>query len=337
LTEPLRVQQGSNGPCVAVVGMHRSGTSATAGMLIAMGLDGPRGEDLVVATESNQRGHWESEAVNVINADVLSSIGASTYAPAVPGQGWEHAGSLDELRRQARNWYGDTSLGRPVVLKDPRLCLTLPFWRTVEAPVAAIFVLRDPLQVAASLQARDELTILLGLALFDRYVRSAACVLEGLPTLVVEYDSLLSDPGKSWDAVVDFLVRAGVEVRRDVPGSARGQLDPRLRHQHGGLSGYEAVAGAETELLSALVAQSGEHACWQPPDLPAEPPWVNDVIQMQLELTELAQKRHQLYWTSRSRPVRMMNALWRFTGRGPKPLSGQDESVEWSRRSGLQH
>ena len=70
-------------PCLAVVGMHRSGTSATAGLLIGFGLDGPRADDLFPADSSNERGHWESESVHLCNAHMLAARGADAYAPPV--------------------------------------------------------------------------------------------------------------------------------------------------------------------------------------------------------------------------------------------------------------
>jgi len=48
--------------------------------------------------------------------------------------------------------------------------------------------------VARSLERRDGIPVLDGLALWERYNRSALAALRGLPVTVVEYDSVVADP-----------------------------------------------------------------------------------------------------------------------------------------------
>ncbi len=219
-------------PCVAVVGMHRSGTSATAGLLVGLGLDGPQEDDLVPADSSNERGHWESESVHLCNSHVLAAWGATAYAPPPVETGWESAARFDDARREATQWFTSTSAGRPLVMKDPRLCLTLPLWRAaIPARLGAVLVLRDPMEVARSLQARDGIPVMLGLAMWDRYLRSAAVGLAGLPSLVVEYDAMLANPVKATESMSDFLEQLGVRAEAGMRDAAAGRLDPRLRHQ----------------------------------------------------------------------------------------------------------
>ena len=60
----------------------------------------------------------------------------------------------------------------PVVWKDPRSCLLLPYWLAhLPKPVAAVFIWRWPLSVAGSLQARDGMHLADGVALWERYNR----------------------------------------------------------------------------------------------------------------------------------------------------------------------
>ena len=173
-------------PCVAVIGMGRSGTSATAGLLVGLGLTGPSGDDLLPATSSNERGHWESIAVIACNGRLLRAVGATPTGPPPVTLEWDGVPDHAERLAEAEEWYRDTYTGAPIVVKDPRMCLTLSFWRkALPQPLAALFVLRDPLSVARSLQARDGLPMSLGLALWDRYVRSASLGLAGMPTLVI--------------------------------------------------------------------------------------------------------------------------------------------------------
>ena len=55
-------------PTIVVVGMHRSGTSATVDIRFGLGLAGPGRDDLVAGDSSNERGHWESHEVQLCNS-----------------------------------------------------------------------------------------------------------------------------------------------------------------------------------------------------------------------------------------------------------------------------
>src|SRR5580700_6286943 len=46
---------------VAVLGMHRSGTSLLTNLLNVLGVD--LGEDLLAGNASNEMGHWENESI----------------------------------------------------------------------------------------------------------------------------------------------------------------------------------------------------------------------------------------------------------------------------------
>ena len=61
-----------------VLGMHRSGTSALAGVLGLCGLALPK--TLVPAGEANEKGFWESEPVKQVNDDLLNALGATWHS-----------------------------------------------------------------------------------------------------------------------------------------------------------------------------------------------------------------------------------------------------------------
>ncbi len=161
--------------CVYVVGMHRSGTSAVAGMLGRLGLCVPWGDDLIPATATNAGGHWESKQLVGLNHRLLARHGGTWSAPPDLSAGWEFDPGLDDLAREAAALF-ESSLGsRPAAWKDPRLCVVLPFWqRVVRPPTAAVFVYREPLEVAASLTARNGFQRLHGCAYAERCPRAEA-------------------------------------------------------------------------------------------------------------------------------------------------------------------
>ncbi len=266
-------------PCVAVIGMGRSGTSATAGLLVDLGLAAGPPDDLVPASVDNERGHWESNTVLWLNVRLLRAVGGTTFGPPPVTLEWDDTLNYEKRVANAGRWYTETYSGTPLVVKDPRMCLTLGFWRkALPVPMAALFVLRDPLAVARSLHARDELPMSLGLALWDRYVRSASLGLRGLPTLVLEYDQMLSDPIATTSTIVKFLNTVDIDVSPEAQELASRRLDPGLRHHQLQEDEYSDLATVQHQVFERLVSRVGIHGAWTPESLPEPPLWVEDCL-----------------------------------------------------------
>jgi hypothetical protein len=145
---------------VVVLGFHRSGTSMLTRLLNLLGVDlGPADELLGADANDNVRGYWEPKWMIELNDELLAAQGGVyAHPPALP-HGWEHDPQLEPLRRRAREHlaasFGDTPLWG---IKDPRLCLTLPFWQPLLAEhgvaVSYVLALRSPVESAASMLRR---------------------------------------------------------------------------------------------------------------------------------------------------------------------------------------
>ena len=177
------VPNGTN-RCLYVIGMHRSGTSATTGLITKLGLRGPAEDDVFRGSRFNAQGNKESVTLTGFNEEILLSLGGEWSAPTVLEPHWEKAPAMVDRRSRASALLTQAFGSQPFVWKDPRNCLLLPFWRGIASPDAAVFVYRNPLEVAGSIRARNHTPLTHGLALWERYVRSAAANLEGIPTLV---------------------------------------------------------------------------------------------------------------------------------------------------------
>ncbi len=95
-----------------------------------------------------------------------------------------------------RQAFGDPNVA--VCWKDPRTTLLLPFWRQVIGrPIACVFCVRHPLEVARSLERRDGLELPVGLALWERYQHRAVAGLTGLPVFVTSYADACRRP-EAW-------------------------------------------------------------------------------------------------------------------------------------------
>ncbi len=304
---------GRTDPCIAVLGTGRSGTSATAGLLVKLGLTGPPPDDLIEASSSNELGHWESKTVHWCNAQLLRAVGCTTFAPPPVTRRWSAVPNYADVRARALQWFEKTHTDAPVMVKDPRLCLTLPFWRDViPAPMASILVIRDPVKVARSLQARDDIPVSLGLALCDRYLRSASVGMEGMPALVLEYDSLLQDPVESTERICEFLERSGVVVGQPARERAAGHLDARLRHHVAKPDEYDGMAQVQRDVFEILVSQGGTHDAWSSPEMPPPPDWVEDVLRLR---RAFAARNRELNWLKSQSGYRVEAAIRRLLGR----------------------
>ena len=153
------------GPGVIVLGMHRSGTSAVTQALGMLGLEPGRDEALMGAGPSNESGHWEITALTECNDRLLREGGGRWSGPPANDGVFTDAG-LAHFCDEARVLTADLLPAEPWAWKDPRLCLTLPFWQSVLATRPAMVVcLRHPLEVAASLARRNGFAVPYGLAL----------------------------------------------------------------------------------------------------------------------------------------------------------------------------
>jgi len=229
-----------------VLGMHRSGTSALAGMLAAAGVAsaGPS-----VRNWDNARGHHEALALVRLNEAVLAASGGHWLcAPAEVRWSAEHAAERDRL-------LGAMHGGRPALLKDPRTLLCLPFWRASALPFHALGIVRAPLAVARSLLAWRGIPLAEGLALWSAHNRALLAERErsGLP--LVDFDlearpfvEAVHRACRALGLEVDVeALRAGHEerlVHHDAAGAAEVAGLVEARELHRGLVGPGAPAVA---------------------------------------------------------------------------------------------
>ena len=308
---------GAGRRCLYVIGMHRSGTSAVTGLLTGLGLHGPSDEDLIPASQWNERGNNESASLTRFNERLLRTLGGSWAAPPVLAEGWDEDLSVDEERLQAGPLVTATFTSHPFVWKDPRNCLLLPFWRSVIVPPdAAIFVYRHPREVAESIRARDGFTLTHGLALWERYVRSAASNLNGIPTLLVRFDRVLEDHSAWCREMIEFLDAVGIHTEPGAFDRATEGLDRQLRHQRSAPLPDTGLNRTQYEIVEQLDQLQGAMLPWCVPDLGEEPGWVEDVltIRRNFETIRLEQRRSGARWgrarrwieefERRSRPAR---------------------------------
>lgn len=164
---------------LAVLGMHRSGTSMLTGTLQEAGL--VLG-DVVTAAPHNRKGNREALPIRTLHDDLLASAGGNWQNPP-DSVAWRPVHRL--LRDALIDRFADQPLWG---FKDPRSLFCLEGWREALPQLEAVAIVRHPLEVAASLQARDGLPLADGVALWERYNRRLLHWIEQLecPLLVFE-------------------------------------------------------------------------------------------------------------------------------------------------------
>jgi hypothetical protein len=223
--------------------MHRSGTSLAAGVLEALGIDlGPSETMLPTNGVENLHGYFEQRSIRELNDALLETLGGSWFEPprAAVAPGWERDPALDPLHARAVELYERTfASGARPGFKDPRLSITLPFWRRVTGPLDCVVCLRPAVAVEASLRGRFRR----GpqrvwpwhphrrrdwQALTKVYADAAMHVTRDERRIVIEYDDWFADGPAQLERLAEF-------VGSVTPGAleqASRLVDPALRH-HG--------------------------------------------------------------------------------------------------------
>ena len=212
----LQEDRHERGRPVVVLGMHRSGTSVVARIVNLLGLPLCSDDDLLSGPD-NPTGYWESGSLVRFNDRLLKIFGGSWAFPPYMSPNWENTPPVAAFRGEGAHVFRRAYPGEEWVWKDPRACLTLPFWRTVwHEPPVVVFVSREPLEIYLSLGKRDGLGKAHCIALWERYTRSTLLGADGLPMVTISYDQLMKDSLGAVANLRDDLVCLGVVARGNV-------------------------------------------------------------------------------------------------------------------------
>lgn len=238
-TSGLRAMPRSDGGALAgstalfVLGMHRSGTSALTGLLHRLGV--ALGERLMPASEDNPRGYWENADIVAVHDRLMGSLGWTWDDTRSLPVGFERGKLAQEAARDllvlAHRDFGGAALWG---LKDPRLCRLMPLWSMFLAAEGVtpryVLAVRHPLDVAASLTARDGIGATRALLLWLGHLLDAERATRGAPRVIVHYEELIGERG--WRGVADEIAQAlGIVWPRIDAAAVDAFLAPELRRR----------------------------------------------------------------------------------------------------------
>ena len=208
---------------VAVLGMHRSGTSAITGVLTKLGGEAPK--SLLPANSGNRRGYFESVPLMYFHDELLASAGCHWHDWRKFNPSWYRSPVVKTYKERAKKLFQDEFTNAPLpILKDPRICRFAPFWLDVFEDMGMtpriVMPIRSPLDVAQSLKSRDMMSTTKALLLWLRHVLDAEAQTRNIARSIFTWEQFLSDwrgttdkisleTGLAWSRLSD---RTGYEI-----------------------------------------------------------------------------------------------------------------------------
>lgn len=226
----------ANPRVIVLLGMHRSGTSLTASILEALGVD--FGSDYIPANENNPKGYFEDAAISRVHLRVNRMLNRRPFSPSglleYPQSFWRSRQAIectDELEmlvcRQLERTSGIWGF------KDPHTIKLLPLWQELferlEITPVYILAVRHPSEVAASTVKRDHVTAGQGELLWiDQNIAALHNTAYNI-AVVTDYATWFSDPLLQANRIIDAL---GLERHDDADLQAilDNRIDPALHH-----------------------------------------------------------------------------------------------------------
>lgn len=173
---------------VVVLGMHRTGSSLLASILVDLGIN--MGEKMLMRGRMQPHGHWEDVEFVNLNKRILAAAGGRWNR--VP----PHANILrvrGQFNEPIRNLIAKKNKRKKWGWKDPRTSLTIPLYYPHLVSPRYIRIIRSKSEIIQSLQRRHKGGHHWGV-LCDEYVRRVDAFLEGKPHLVIMYRGLIETP-----------------------------------------------------------------------------------------------------------------------------------------------
>lgn len=225
---------------VTILGMGRSGSSLTARLLNISGLYLGPAEEMMEATDANEKGYWEHLGIYNINVRLLEMFGGTWETPAIFPAGWTSSDAVQPLREEAlillESMRGQARWG----WKEPRTTATLPFWRALVPDLRFVVCLRNPLDVYSSAyRARlrqtwqYEATFEGTMALWRYYTELALRQTRPEERVIVSYEDYFRDHRKVLEPVWAFLGLDPVAIGTPEDEALTEFIEPSLNHsQH---------------------------------------------------------------------------------------------------------
>jgi GT2 family glycosyltransferase/glycosyltransferase involved in cell wall biosynthesis len=214
---------------------------------------GPENQ-LMPAQADNPDGFWEHLGFVALNEELLNELGGAWDLPPKVGEHFKRA-RFAPLRMKAQLLIEGFDQAAAWGWKDPRNCLTLPFWQRLLPSLKTLIMVRNPLEVAYSMRERNGTSCSFGLRLWEIYNRRLIQTAAKQDRFVTHYDSFFEDAELELRRIARFVGLPGAKI-----ASAAALVATRRRHIHFTMEQLmDARVSAEViELYRALSAEAGQ-------------------------------------------------------------------------------
>ncbi len=250
---------------IAILGMHRSGTSTVARAVNLLGVPLGRREEMMQATPDNPEGYWEHLGINTVQIQLMTALqrGWGTAEP-LP-ENWLQSPVVPPFKAQlAKIVRAEFSGEKLWGWKDPRSCLLLPLWREIlteaDTDLSCLLVVRSPVDVAGSLMRRDGIPFAHALGIWFHYNLAALRAADGLPLVFLNYEKLVA----AWEPVMRHCA-TGLNLAWPVDEAAHRAamgafIKPELRRNRSSADQLATLPAPVRELYQLML-----DACESPP------------------------------------------------------------------------
>jgi hypothetical protein len=190
---------------ILVQGMHRSGTSALAGLLSTGGIF--MGDVLLRKSRNNPKGHFEDVKLLSLNRRILKFFNGN-WRKVPKGMKFEKLPS--GLQKEMKDLCGKYIVDHKVWgWKEPRLGVTFPLWYEVmkDEKIVFLYVIRDPREVWKSLQKRhrvfSEEEARLLWSLYNKKIERSILDCK-IQSLLIPFDGLMNAPDYHQARIEEF-------------------------------------------------------------------------------------------------------------------------------------
>lgn len=205
---PSQAESSASSPArqaILVLGMHRSGTSALAGVLCGLGAAAPK-KTLMGPHPCNQKGLFEALGLAQAHDEFLAAAGSFWHDWRKFDLQWARSQAAAQHSAKIKavliDEFDDETT---ILLKDPRICRFVPYTLSLLADLnispVAVLPVRNPLEVALSLQRRDNFALSKSIMLWLRHVLDAEYFSRDMPRYFLPYEGLL----QNWRHHVDRI------------------------------------------------------------------------------------------------------------------------------------
>jgi GT2 family glycosyltransferase/glycosyltransferase involved in cell wall biosynthesis len=168
-------------------------------------------KDLMAAQSDNPDGFWENLRFVQLNDEILNATGGAWDLPPREKETFD-APDLRLFRTKAHllvESFGSESIWG---WKDPRNCLTFPFWKKLLPGLRTVWMVRNPLEVAYSMRQRNGTSYALGLRLWEIYNRRLLLHTQPSERIVTHYQTFFEEPEPELRRIAAFADLPETEI-----------------------------------------------------------------------------------------------------------------------------